>query len=80
LRTATSFVGGIGEKGIKLRGKVAEGVKCLGFEIDEEKNKKPGDGVVEDITKEGSKHVILICKTDEQVSLMSAVMCAGGQG
>jgi acetate kinase len=65
---ALVFAGGIGEKGVKLRQKVTEGVKCLGFELDEAKNEKPGEDVVEEITKEGSKHKVLICKTDEQVS------------
>jgi len=66
---ALVFAGGIGEKGVRLRKEVADGVKCLGFDIDREKNEKPGDDVVEDVTNQGSKHKILICKTDEQLEM-----------
>lgn len=68
---AIVFAGGMGEKGVALRKAVIEGANCLGFEIDEGKNEEPGDGVVEDITKEGARHRVLVCKTDEQVSLFS---------
>jgi acetate kinase len=64
---ALVFAGGMGEKGSQLRKAVVEGAKCLGFEIEEAKNEKPGEGVVEEITKEGARHRVLICKTDEQV-------------
>ncbi|TID15083.1 acetate kinase [Venturia nashicola] len=66
---ALVFAGGMGEKGSALRKAVVEGSKCLGFEIDESKNEKPGEGVVEEITKEGSRHRVLICKTDEQLEM-----------
>jgi len=70
---ALVFAGGIGEKGVQLRKAVVEGVKCLGFDIEDTKNEKPGEEVVEEITKEGAKHRVLICKTDEQVSFSSPV-------
>jgi len=65
---ALVFAGGIGEKGSKLRRRVIEGAKCLGFEIDDSRNEKVGAGVVEEITRDGSRHRVLICQTDEQVS------------
>ncbi len=43
-----------------------EKCKCLGFEIDEEKNDKAIEDVVQDIGKE-ARHRILVCQTDEQV-------------
>ncbi len=43
-----------------------EKCKCLGFEIDEEKNDKAIEDVVQDIGKE-ARHRTLVCQTDEQV-------------
>jgi acetate kinase len=71
---ALVFAGGIGEKGVQLRKAVIEGSKCLGFDAEEAKNEKPGDGVVEEITKAGAKPKVLICKTDEQVSLQADIV------
>lgn len=78
---AIVFAGGMGEKGSALRKAVIEGAKCLGFDIDQSKNEKPGEGVVEEITKRGARHRVLICKTNEQVSLppsmmQTTIMCA----
>lgn len=78
---AIVFAGGMGEKGLALRKAVIEGAKCLGFDIDQSKNEKPGEGVVEEITKRGARHRVLICKTNEQVSLppsmmQTTIMCA----
>lgn len=70
---ALVFAGGIGEKGEKLRRRVTEAVACLGFEIDEERNGKVGGDVVVDIGKEGARHRVLVCKTDEQASLLRFV-------
>ena len=64
---ALVFAGGIGEKGARLRTQVMEKCRCLGFEIDEEKNKRTVNDVVVDLGMEGSKHRTLVCKTDEQV-------------
>ena len=66
---ALVWAGGIGEKGAQLRRRVVDQAGCLGFELDEEKNKKPADGTVVDITKSGSKHKVLICQTDEQTEM-----------
>jgi acetate kinase len=71
---ALVFAGGIGERGARLRKEVVEGVKCLGFGIDEEKNEKPGGDVVVDITKEGARFKTLICKTDEQLQMARGVL------
>ena len=65
---ALVFAGGIGEKGALLRTRVIEKCRCLGFEIDEDKNEKSVDDIVVDLGKEGSKHRTLVCKTDEQVN------------
>jgi acetate kinase len=67
---ALVFAGGMGEKGVKLREKVVEGVNCLGFELDAGKNEKPGDNdVVTEITAKGAERRVLICQTDEQLEM-----------
>lgn len=63
---ALVFAGGIGEKGARLREVVVGKARCLGFELDGAKNAKPGDGVVEDVSKKGARHKVLVCQTDEQ--------------
>ena len=64
---AIVFAGGIGEKSALLRQRVIEKCKCLGFTIDEAKNKDPGEESVVEIGQ-SSKVRTLICQTDEQVS------------
>lgn len=71
---ALVFAGGIGEKGVQLRKAVAEGVACLGFELDDGANGKPGDDVVVDIGSKGSRHRVLVVQTDEQAEM--ARQCA----
>ncbi len=66
---ALIFAGGIGEKSGLLRARVLEKCRCLGFELDGEKNEKSIGEMVVDIGKDGSKHRTLVCKTDEQVGL-----------
>ena len=63
---ALVFAGGIGEKATLLRRKILEKCQCLGFEIDDEKNNKVIEEVVQDIGKE-ARHRTLVCQTDEQV-------------
>lgn len=65
---ALVFAGGIGEKSSDLRTEVVNKVKCLGFNIDEEKNRGDLKGVVDDVTGgEGKK--VLVCQTDEQFEM-----------
>lgn len=68
---ALVFAGGIGEKGARLRERIVKGVKCLGFELDAEKNEKAGGvkSVVTDVGAESSRHRILVCRTDEQLQM-----------
>ena len=69
---ALVFAGGIGEKATLLRKRILEKCECLGFEIDDEKNNKVIEEVVQDIGKE-ARHRTLVCQTDEQVGrLISA--------
>jgi acetate kinase len=72
---ALVFAGGIGEKGADLRRAVIEKVAVLGFELDEKRNTKPGDAVVETISAQGKGHAVLVCQTDEQEEM--ATQCAG---
>lgn len=65
---ALVFAGGIGEKGAEFRERVVDHCACLGFQLDRERNRKPGDEVVTDIGAKDSKQRVLICQTDEQVS------------
>ncbi|KAF2804031.1 acetate kinase [Mytilinidion resinicola] len=71
---ALVFAGGIGERGARLRAEVVRQVRCLGFEIDETRNEKPGDGVVTSIGAEGARYKTLICKTDEQLEMARSVL------
>ncbi|KAL8734806.1 MAG: hypothetical protein Q9181_003030 [Wetmoreana brouardii] len=64
---ALVFAGGIGEKADLLRKRVVERCRCLGFEIDEQKNGEPVKTVVQDVGKESARHRTLVCQTDEQV-------------
>ncbi|EMC99214.1 hypothetical protein BAUCODRAFT_395457 [Baudoinia panamericana UAMH 10762] len=63
---ALVFAGGIGEKGAALRKAVVEKAGCLGFGLDEEVNEKPGEQLVVDVGRQGFKHGVLVCQTDEQ--------------
>ncbi|KAK5114794.1 hypothetical protein LTR85_010107 [Meristemomyces frigidus] len=64
---ALVFAGGIGEKGAQLRQAVVRKAACLGFELDEGKNGAPlEDEVVVDIGRQGARHTVLVCQTDEQ--------------
>lgn len=71
---AMVFAGGIGEKGERLREAVVKGVKCLGFELDAEKNGKQVEDVVTDITKEGARYKTLVVQTDEQLEMARGVL------
>ncbi|KAL8686611.1 MAG: hypothetical protein Q9218_006986 [Villophora microphyllina] len=64
---ALVFAGGIGEKADLLRQRVIEKCQCLNFEIDEQRNGKPIEEVVQDIGRKGARHRVLVCQTDEQV-------------
>jgi acetate kinase len=76
---ALVFAGGIGERGAKLRRRVVEEVMCLGFAIDEGRNERPGNEVVEDISKEGAKVKTLVVKTDEQLQMARGVLLDRGR-
>lgn len=66
---ALVFAGGIGEKGVQLRKAIVDKLAVLGFQLDGDANAKPNDEVVTDIGKQGSKHRVLICQTDEQTEM-----------
>ncbi|KAL5375187.1 hypothetical protein DPSP01_011393 [Paraphaeosphaeria sporulosa] len=71
---ALVFAGGIGERGSKLRKEVVRGVECLGFKLDAEKNEKPEDEVVVDISAADARFRTLICQTDEQLQMARGVL------
>jgi acetate kinase len=71
---ALVFVGGIGEKGDKLRKAVVEGVKCLGFEIDDGKNGGKMEDVVTNISKGSARYQTLVVQTDEQLEMARGVL------
>lgn len=66
---ALVFAGGIGEKSDLLRKRVTEECQCLGFGIDEEKNGKKIEELVQDVGKEGASHRTLVCQTNEQFEM-----------
>lgn len=65
------FAGGIGERSALLRQAVTQQCNCLGFDIDSEKNDKgvANDDPVTDVSKSDKGSRVLICQTNEQVSL-----------
>lgn len=69
---ALVFAGGIGEKSALLRQAVARQCSCLGFDVDLEKNNKGvlNDEPVSDISRSNNGPRVLICQTDEQVSIL----------
>jgi acetate kinase len=71
---ALVFAGGIGEKGDKLRKAVVEGVKCLGFEIDDGKNGGKMEEVVTNISKGSARYQTLVVQTDEQLEMARGVL------
>jgi acetate kinase len=71
---ALVFAGGIGEKGDKLRKAVVEGVKCLGFEIDDGKNGGKMEDVVTNISKGSARYQTLVVQTDEQLEMARGVL------
>lgn len=71
---ALVFAGGIGERGDRLRQEVVEGVKCLGFEIDGDKNGKQVQDVVTDISANGARYKTLVVQTDEQLEMARGVL------
>ena len=66
---ALVFAGGIGEKGVQLRTAIVGKLKCLGFEIDAKKNEAPGDEIITDISAMSTRHLVLVCQTDEQTEM-----------
>lgn len=71
---ALVFAGGIGEKGDKLRKTVIQGVKCLGFAINDVKNSTPVENVVTDISTNTAKYKTLVVRTDEQLEMARGVL------
>lgn len=71
---ALVFAGGIGERSARLRRSVVEAVACLGFEIDEERNGRVVEDVVQDVGAPDARHRVLVCLTDEQLQM--ARLCA----
>ena len=65
---------GIGEKAVELRRLVGEKCRCLGFEIDEERNGREITDLLQDVGREGARHRMLVCQTDEQFEM--AWQCA----
>jgi len=71
---ALVFAGGIGERGDKLRAAVVQGVKCLGFALDEKKNTTPVEDVVTDISAGDARYKTLVVQTDEQLEMARGVL------
>ncbi len=66
---ALVFSGGIGEKSAELRRRVVGNCGCLGFAVDEGRNGGRQEGVVADVGRDGSRHRVLVCQTDEQFEM-----------
>ena len=76
---AVVFAGGIGEKSALLRKAVTQQCNCLGFDIDSEKNNRgvANNDPVTDISKSDKGSRVLICQTNEQVSLSAYGLKSG---
>ncbi len=74
---ALVFAGGIGEKGAELRRAVAENCRCLGFELDGDKNNAKIEEVVQDVGKQGAKHRVLVVQSDEQFEMARGCVVNG---
>ncbi len=61
------FTAGIGENTPDVRAAVVEGLEAFGIELDAEKNAKPNDGTIHDISAAGSKVKILVIPTNEEL-------------
>jgi acetate kinase len=72
---ALVFAGGIGERSALFRKEIIQQILSLEFAVNDEKNNSDStdeDITVMDITKNPTKPPrVLICQTNEQVSLMS---------
>jgi acetate kinase len=66
---ALVFAGGIGERSAELRKRVVGTCGCLGFGIDEGKNGRKVEDVVQEMGAEGARHRVLVCQTDEQFEM-----------
>lgn len=68
---AIVFAGGIGEQSALLRRVLIEKCRCLGFAIDEAANSKgpEEEQTVMDISKGKNGSKVLVCQTNEQVSV-----------
>ena len=73
---ALVFAGGIGEKAAGLRREIGDRCRCLGFEIDEGRNGQEVKDIVQDVGREGARHRVLGCQTDEQFEM--ARQCVDG--
>ncbi|KAI8942143.1 hypothetical protein NX059_000232 [Plenodomus lindquistii] len=71
---ALVFAGGIGERGGKLRDAVVQGVRCLGFKLDEGKNRRQVDDVVTDISAKDARFKTLVVQTDEQLEMARGIL------
>lgn len=80
---ALVFAGGIGEKSVELRERVAERVRTVGFEVLDPQRNQEASKSVDEVFKisvdgtgrsvpgaGGRKKEIVVCHTDEQVSLL----------
>ncbi len=73
---ALVFAGGIGEKATLLRTRIVEKCRCLGFDLDEESNKRTIEDVIQDVGKQNTRHRTLVCQTDEQVGSPQILSCS----
>ncbi|KAF4460811.1 acetate kinase [Fusarium albosuccineum] len=71
---ALVFAGGIGEHSAKLRSAVVSRVACLGFALDDGRNKEPIKDVVQELGSPDASQRVLVCQTDEQLEM--ARLCA----
>src|SRR5699024_3661456 len=64
---ALIFTAGIGENSHTIREAVCEGLKCIGIELDVEKNKVRGKEAI--VSKDGSEVKIIVIPTNEELMI-----------
>jgi acetate kinase len=64
---AVVFTGGIGENSPEVRARICDGLQWIGIELDEELNRSHTGGREGLISKEGSRPVVYVIPTDEEL-------------
>ena len=68
-----TFAGGIGEKGVRMRHLICQGLEFLGIELDEERNRR-AQGMEAIISQDGSRVKLVVVPTNEELMVARETM------